>query len=305
MNLPNIINIQKFSVHDGDGIRTTVFFKGCSLNCWWCHNPESQRFSAELLYNPERCVSCQRCIEICPQHGIQLGENGLMTTNRSKCTACGTCTDYCLQNAREICGSTYTVKELVKELEKDCLFYEQSGGGITLSGGEVMLQDIEYLTALTRQLHRKGYNIAIDTCGFAPWENYEKLLPYVDTFLYDLKLMNPERHKKFMGRDNALILENLIKLNKANANINIRLPLIEPVNAFDEDMKAVIDFLKENNIRVVKTNLLPYHNTGSHKYEKLGEDYKGIEFKRPTDERLHEIMEMFIKEGFTNIKIGG
>lgn len=304
MNFPNIINIQKFSVHDGDGIRTTVFFKGCSLNCWWCHNPESQNFGPELLYNAERCVHCSRCVEVCPQHGIH-EKNGLFLADRSKCDACGTCTDACLVNAREICGNTYSVRDLVKELEKDRQFYEESGGGVTLSGGEVMLQDIDYLESLVKQLHKRGFNIAIDTCGFAPWSSYERILPYVDTFLYDIKLMDPARHKKYIGQDNALILENLKKLNAANARINLRLPLIDPVNTSEQDIADVISFLKENHIRIVKTNLLPYHNTGSHKYEKLGEAYKGIEFARPSDECLDSIMQQFIREGFTDIKIGG
>lgn len=304
MNFPNIINIQKFSVHDGDGIRTTIFFKGCMLNCWWCHNPESQSFTPELLYNAERCTGCTRCIEVCPQHGIRM-VNGQFLADRTKCDACGTCADACLNNAREVCGRTYTIKELIREIEKDQMFYEESGGGVTLSGGESMLQDPEYMEQLCRQLHRKGFNIAVDTCGFAPWSTYERVLPYVDTFLYDVKLMDPERHKKYIGQDNALILENLKKLSQAGANINLRIPLITPVNTSDQDIQDIISFLKENDIRIVKTNLLPYHNTGNHKYEKLGEEYKGISFERPTDERLEQIRQQFIGAGFTSVKIGG
>lgn len=304
MRSPNIINIQKFSVHDGDGIRTTVFFKGCALNCWWCHNPESQNFAPELLYNAERCTGCSRCAEVCPQHGIR-EVDGQFLADRSKCDACGTCTDYCVNNAREICGKPYTVRELIREIEKDRMFYEQSGGGVTLSGGEVMLQDPDYIETLVKQLHKKGFNIAIDTCGFAPWSNYERILPYVDTFLYDVKLIDPARHKKYMGQDNALILENLKKLSDCGARINLRMPLIVPVNTEDSDIRDIISFLKEQQIHIVKTNLLPYHNTGNHKYEKLGEEYKGVTFERPSDERLEEIAQMFIKEGFTDIKIGG
>ena len=304
MNFPNIINIQKFSVHDGDGIRTTIFFKGCMLNCWWCHNPESQSFTPELLYNAERCTGCTRCMEVCPQHGIRM-VNGQFLADRSKCDACGTCADACLNNAREVCGRTYTIKELIREIEKDQMFYEESGGGVTLSGGESMLQDPEYMEQLCRQLHRKGFNIAVDTCGFAPWSTYERVLPYVDTFLYDVKLIEPERHKKYMGQDNALILENLKKLSVAGANINLRIPLITPVNTSDQDIQDIISFLKENDIRIVKTNLLPYHNTGNHKYEKLGEEYKGINFERPSDERLEQIRQQFIGAGFTSVKIGG
>ncbi len=304
MNFPNIINIQKFSVHDGDGIRTTIFFKGCSLNCLWCHNPESQSFAPELLYNAERCSGCARCVEVCPQHGIR-EVNGQFLADRSKCDACGTCAEFCINNAREVCGKTYSVRELVKEVEKDQMFYEQSGGGVTLSGGEVMLQNPDYIESLVKQLHRKGFHIAIDTCGFAPWSNYEKILPYVDVFLYDIKLMDPARHKKYMGKDNTLILENLKKLSEAGAKINLRLPMVTPVNTGDQDIQDIISFLKRNNIHIVKTNLLPYHNTGSHKYEKLGEEYKGITFERPSNERLNQISQQFIDAGFSDVKIGG
>ena len=168
-----------------------------------------------------------------------------------------------------------------------------------------MLQSPVYIEALTKQLHKKGFNIAIDTCGYAPWENYERILPYVDTFLYDIKLIDPERHKKYMGQDNALILENLKKLSEAGARINLRLPLIVPVNTEDSDIQDIIRYLKENNIHIVKTNLLPYHNTGNHKYDKLGEEYKGVTFEKPSQERLEQIQNQFIAAGYTDVKIGG
>ena len=157
--------------------------------------------------------------------------DGKVVMDREKCTACGVCTDWCLNNAREVAGKEYTIKELVKEAEKDRMFYEDSGGGITLSGGEVMVQNMDYIEELCRILYNKGYRVNIDTCGYAPYENFKRILPYVDTFLYDIKAMDPEVHKKFIGVDNALILENLKKLSDDGASINVRIPTIGGVNA--------------------------------------------------------------------------
>ncbi|WP_349679315.1 trans-4-hydroxy-L-proline dehydratase activase [Clostridium sp. UBA4395] len=303
MNLPKIINIQKYSIHDGNGIRTTIFFKGCPLSCLWCHNPESQNYSEELMYNEEECTGCMACIDICPQRAISKEEK-CVVTDKIKCDLCKKCIDYCVNNAREIVGKEYTAAQLVKEAEKDRMFYEESSGGITLSGGEVMTQNMDYIEELLKKLKKKGYNIAIDTCGQAPYENYNRILKYVDTFLYDIKLMDNEKHIKYIGKSNNLILENLRKLSEAGANINIRIPLVEGVNADDESIEELIKFLK-NNINVHKINLLPYHNTGKSKYERLQKVYEGVNFEAPSKERLETIKGKFEKAGFINIKIGG
>ena len=210
MHLPYIINIQKYSIHDGDGIRTTVFFKGCGLSCQWCHNPESQSYQKEIMHFQDKCVLCKTCISVCPQNAISLLEN-VITTDKSKCTLCGKCANFCINNVREIVGKQYSVKELTKELLKDRMFYEESGGGVTLSGGEIMSQNIEYLEELCKSLKKQGISIYIDTCGFAPYENYQRLLPYVDVFLYDIKLMDSERHKFYkIGR--ASCRERVLRL---------------------------------------------------------------------------------------------
>ncbi|WP_349678900.1 trans-4-hydroxy-L-proline dehydratase activase [Clostridium sp. UBA3061] len=303
MNLPKIINIQKYSIHDGNGIRTTIFFKGCPLSCLWCHNPESQNYSEELMYNEEKCTGCMACIDSCPQRAISKEEK-CVVTDKINCDLCKECIDYCVNNAREIVGKEYTVAQLVKEAEKDRMFYEESSGGITLSGGEVMTQNMDYIEELLKKLKKKGYNIAIDTCGQAPYENYNRILKYVDTFLYDIKLMDNEKHIKYIGKSNNLILENLKKLSEAGANINIRIPLVEGVNADDESIEELIKFLK-NNINVHKINLLPYHNTGKSKYERLQKVYEGVNFEAPSKERLEIIKGKFEKAGFINIKIGG
>lgn len=303
VNLPRVINIQKYSIHDGDGIRTTIFFKGCPLSCLWCHNPESQNYREELMYNEEKCTGCMACMNICHKRAISKEENHVVT-DRSKCDLCKGCIDCCVNNAREIVGKEYTVAQLIKEVEKDKMFYEESNGGITLSGGEVMTQNMDYIEELLRKLKKKGYNIAIDTCGQAPYENYERVLNYVDTFLYDVKLMDNEKHIKYVGKSNEVIIDNLKKLSEAGANINIRIPLVEGINTDDESIEEIIKFLKEN-VSVQKINLLPYHNTGKSKYERLQKVYEGTDFKAPSDDRLEEIKKRFENAGFINIKIGG
>ena len=304
MKYPEIMNIQKYSIHDGDGIRTTVFFKGCHLKCWWCHNPESQKFTPQLMLHADRCGGGHACEQICSHHAVTV-RDGIACTDRTKCELCRECLDHCVNNAREIVGKEYTISELMKEIEKDCMFYEESGGGVTLSGGEVMAQDMDYIEQLLKKLKRKGYNVAIDTCGYAPQENYERVLPYVDTFLYDIKTMDNEIHKKYIGAGNELILSNLEKLSKAGARIYIRIPTIKEVNGTDESMKDIIDYLHDKNIHVAQVNLLPYHNTGSSKYEKIGKVYEGMDLHAPSKEEMEHFTGLFKEAGFHNVKIGG
>ena len=305
MATPYVFNIQKYSIHDGDGIRTTIFFKGCPVNCAWCHNPESQRFDKELLYFKDRCSGCGKCVQRCP-NGANTMVDGKAELDRSKCNACGVCADWCITQARDIAGKEYTVKELVKEAEKDRQFYEESGGGITLSGGEVMSMDMDYIEQLCKILYNKGYSVNIDTCGYAPYEDYKRILPYIDTFLYDIKVMDKADHEKFIGVDNELILENLKKLSADGAKINIRIPTIVGVNATEEFMNDVVNFLKGNSISVKQVNLLPYHNTGKHKYSKLDREYDtdGI-MEKPSAESMELFKNIFVKNGFNNTKIGG
>lgn len=301
MNEPLVINIQKCSIHDGPGIRTTVFFKGCPLSCIWCHNPESQNYHKDVLYSEEKCSKCESCLKICPQHAIYK-EDDKVCLNRDKCKYCETCLDYCLNNARDVVGNKYTIKELIKEIEKDMLFYEESNGGVTLSGGEVMTQDIEYIETIAKICKEKGIGVVIDTCGYSKFENFERILPYVDMFLYDIKLIDDEKHISFTGKSNKIILENLVKLSKLNANINIRIPLIEGVNVDENnrDINEIIKFIKPLNIK--KVNLLPYHNIGMHKYEKLDMKYENAKLARPSDEKLEKIKALFEAENFeTNI----
>lgn len=299
-----ITNIQKFSIHDGDGIRTSVFFKGCPLKCQWCHNPETQRYDREMQVDKEKCVGCGACAKVCPSGAIEIID-GLPTLEKDKCSLCGKCTNYCPEGIREIVGQEYSVKRLVKELMKDQMFYEDSGGGVTLSGGEVMTMDFDYIMAIAKQLKREDVTLTIDTCGYVSYERFEKLLPYVNTFLYDVKVMDPEVHKEYMGVDNKLILENLVKLSQAGARIYIRIPTMKEVNGTEENMKATIKFLKDNDIQPAQINLLPYHDTGSSKYPKLDMEYKGTDLHAPTKDEMESLAQIFIDAGFKNTKIGG
>ncbi|MBQ8637952.1 MAG: glycyl-radical enzyme activating protein [Lachnospiraceae bacterium] len=273
--LPVITNIQKYSIHDGPGIRTTVFLKGCPLSCLWCHNPETQKFAPEEVWYEERCVGCGKC-----QEG-------------------------CYHNARERLDRQEPAEQLAKLLLRDQAFYEESGGGVTLSGGEVMVQNVDYLAALMKKLHRAGVSVMIDTCGFAPFANFEKLLPWTDAWLYDIKWMDPDGHRRCTGQDNRLILENLCRLSQAGQTIYLRLPLIAGLNDSRKDMEAVIRFLQDNHILPAKIHLLPYHDIGKDKYRRLNRTYEGDSFLAPSGEHLEELQQLFAKSGFGNCQIGG
>ena len=302
---PYIFNIQKFSTHDGDGVRTTIFFKGCPLRCMWCHNPESQHYYKELIFHHHKCTACGRCVAKCKQ-GANSIVDGKIVFDRSKCTACGVCTDWCITEARELAGKEYTVDALVKEAMKDKIFYEQSGGGVTLSGGEVMAsQHMDYVEEVCRKLHENGVSVFIDTSGYTDYENLKRILPYVDAFLYEIKVMDPEDHKKYIGVDNSLILENLKKLSDEGAGLYIRLPIIQQVNATDEHIESVIHFLKENNIHARQVNLLPYHDIGKGKYASLDMEYHDDEMSVPVSELMEHFKSMFVEHGFNKVNIGG
>lgn len=302
--MKNITNIQKFSIHDGDGIRTSVFFKGCPLRCEWCHNPETQRFEQEMQFDVGKCVGCGTCVKVCPSQALTM-KDGRPVLDKELCTLCGKCENFCPVGIREIVGREYTVKDLVKELMKDQIFYEDSGGGVTLSGGEVMAMDMDYVLAIAKELKRQDVSLTIDTCGYVPYEKFQAILPYVNTFLYDVKVMDPELHKKYIGVDNKLILENLIRLSQDGARIYIRIPTIKEVNGNGENMKETIAFLKKHDIHPLQVNLLPYHDTGSSKYPKLDMEYKGTDLHAPDKKEMEGFVQLFIDAGFQNTKIGG
>lgn len=300
MNKANIFNIQKFSVHDGPGIRTTVFFKGCPLNCLWCHNPESQSGKYQMLFDRDKCVLCGSCAVVCVQGAVKI-ENNVPVTDMDKCIGCRQCEIYCIPGARQVAGREYTMEEVVKEIIKDEVFYKQSCGGVTLSGGEPLLQ-INFAEELLKLLKEKGIHTAVDTCGAVSFENIKRVSSYTDVFLYDIKLMDDKKHKEFIGVPNKLVLDNLRKLSEIHKNINLRMPIIEGVNADVNHIEATIDFIRGLNI--FNVNLLPYHDIAKHKYKELDIRYEEDKMFKPSDEKMEIFRDMFEKEGY-KVKIGG
>lgn len=300
MNQAIIFNVQKFSVHDGPGIRTTVFFKGCPLRCQWCHNPESQEGLPELVYDREKCTLCRRCLSACARGAIQIADNSLLT-DRDHCHACGHCADRCLSGAREVAGKKAVLHDLLREIEQDRVFYEQSGGGVTFSGGEALSQ-IDALAELAYACKSRGLHVAVDTCGYAPFASFERILEYTDLFLYDVKHMSDTAHRQYTGQGNDLILSNLRRLAAAGANIALRLPLIEGVNTHDENIEALAVFIRD--IRLIQVNLLPYHNTGSSKYARLGRLFDPAVCSAPTPAKLQLIAARLSLTGH-KIHLGG
>lgn len=261
-----IFDIQKFSLHDGPGIRTTVFFKGCPLSCRWCHNLESQQGAQEPMLTPGVCTGCAACVAACPEDAVRLVE-GRPVTDVATCTCCGKCVVFCPQAGREICGRQMSVAGVVAEAAQDRVFYQRSGGGVTCSGGEAMAQ-VDFLAALLAACRAERLHTCVDTSGCVPWENFERILATTDLFLYDLKIMDSAAHRRLTGVDNHLVLENLRRLSAATDAIWIRFPVIPGVNDDPENIDATIDFL--GTIRCRQVNLLPYHELGRSKAERLG-----------------------------------
>lgn len=297
-----IFNIKKYSLHDGPGIRTTVFLKGCPLSCWWCHNPEGINPEPELVYRRNRCIGCGTCISSCPESALYLASEGGITIDSVHCNSCGICAEKCPTRALEMMGYTISVKDLMKEIRKDIPFYDDSEGGVTFSGGEPLGQP-EFLKALLEACGREGIHRAVDTTGFSPLDNLMEIAPHTDLFLYDLKVMDPEKHLKYTGVRNELILSNLRALAASGARIFIRIPVIPDINDDLENMAATADYLKTLE-GAFQVNLLPYHDFGKSKYTNLNSLYKLAEILPPEEEKMNQIQELFCKVGI-EARIGG
>jgi pyruvate formate lyase activating enzyme len=292
-----VFNIMRYSTEDGPGIRTTVFFKGCPLSCWWCHNPESRSFQPELLYFEERCRHCGDCLAACPQHAIEQVEGTLRTT--ALCRRCGHCTEVCQAEARQIAGQRLTIGEIVTEIEKDLIFFEESGGGVTLSGGEPLAQP-RFVSALLRACRDRGIRTAMETCGYASSGVFLDVALLADLVLFDLKLMDPVKHKQYTGVSNRRILGNLGELVARGRAVTVRIPVMPGINDTDDEIGQFARRLAE--LHVSRVELLPYDNIGAGKYKRLGLTYRLGDATRPTAADLARFRDALARAGL-NVRV--
>ncbi len=297
-----IFDIKHYAIHDGPGIRTTVFLKGCGLQCQWCQNPEGQEFEPELMIREYRCAKeCNACISACPQNAISKNGN-LLELDNEKCDLCGKCADVCVYEALEIVGRKVSVKEVVDEVEKDKVFFEESGGGVTFSGGEPLLQP-DFLDALLDEMKKRQIHVALDTCGYVSKEDLEKIIDKVDLILYDLKIMDDRKHKRYTGVSNRTILENLQIISEKEKEANVRIPLLSGINDDNRSIQTLIEYLRPlKNIRQI--SLLPYHRGGYEKSRRLRKEKILKIFHPPSVERVQKIKKILEDSGFT-VKTGG
>jgi len=296
-----VSNVQRYSLQDGPGIRTTVFFKGCPLDCWWCHNPEGRKPRPEMVVWETRCARCGECVRVCPVTSGKPPADG-PPVPPSQCELCGECIEHCPTGARQEIGRRVTVAELLREIMADTVFFEESGGGATFSGGEPLMQ-ADFLLAILEACRRRGIHRALDTCGFAPPDTLRRAAALADLVLYDLKLMDESQHLQFTGVANRLILDNARMLGQAHRNLWIRVPVIPGVNDHQENLAALAAFVRElPGVRQV--NLIPYHRTGLAKVARLGGQYRLPEVAPPSPARLQEAASFFNAQRLP-VKIGG
>lgn len=287
-----IYNIQRMSVHDGPGIRTTVFFKGCPLSCRWCSNPESQAFAPQLMVFESLCSGCGTCDRVCPHDAI-IRNGELRNRDMERCADCGQCAKACPTKARAMSGSAYTVDQVMDIVRKDAGFYRNSGGGVTFGGGECTSQG-EFLLSLLESCRSNGLHTCVDTCGCCSPEFFKKLIPLTDLFLYDVKHMDPARHKSLTGADNKLILSNLrTALETAPHKVQIRMPLIPYINDSDENIQSMAAFLKEFGCATM--DVMPHHFFGRNKHLSLNRPVPA--FAEYSTEELQEVLARFNRFG--------
>lgn len=295
-----VFDIQSFCIHDGPGIRTLVFLKGCPLRCPWCCNPESQQFGTDLLFQPEKCIGCGSCARICPQSAIKVLD-GRLNFHRELCRNCGECAKLCYAEARIIKGRRMNTDEILKEVLKDSLFYSRSGGGVTLGGGEPLAQP-DFAASILKRLKSQGLHTAMETSGYAQWRDIEKVLDYVDLFLYDVKHLDPHVHREVTGVDNQLILANLRRLTQYGGRVILRTPVIPGFNDSTEQLLAIGRYSLEVGIQ--EMHLLPYHRFGAGKYRLLSRDYPFQGVRELAKEKIEAFKRCLASEGL-DVKTGG
>jgi pyruvate formate lyase activating enzyme len=297
----SVFDIKKYTIHDGPGIRTTVFFKGCPLACQWCHNPESLSVMTQRVFRHELCIGCRECCRICPQNAIYFTDTGAHF-DPAKCDWCRICVDNCPSEALEFIGRTVSVDEVMEQIVKDVPFYDESKGGVTFSGGEPLMQP-EFLLALLESCGKLDIHRTVDTAGYADTQKLLAIADLTELFLYDLKHMDPQRHKQHTGVSNRLILDNLRRLAQTGVEINIRIPVIPGINDDDANIDRTGDFISA--LKVVRdVSLLPFHTAARHKYDRLGQEFRFVNLSSPSDDQIRSIAERLQKFGL-QVKIGG
>ena len=283
-----VLRIERFAIHDGPGIRTTVFLKGCPLRCAWCHSPESQALQPEFMPRPDRCVRCFGCTNACPRHAATpAADKGPVAP--AACDTCGECAEACPTGARELAGRTMSVNALMAEIERDRIFYDESDGGVTFSGGEPLMQPA-FLARMVRTCHDSGIHVAVDTCGHADTSALLDVARDADMFLFDLKMMDEDRHVAYTGASNARILENLERLAAVHSNILVRFPLVPGVNDDDDNVRATGAFLV--SLHLTRVDVLPYHRAGIAKYDRLQRPYLLPETQPPAADRQEHVVRL-------------
>lgn len=292
-----IYNIQRMSLHDGPGLRTTVFLKGCPLTCLWCSNPESQKVRPQLMFFSELCTGCGKCAEVCP-NGAATVIDGKIGRDTGKCADCGICTESCAGNARELSGKLMTVEEVMEVVRKDALFYDNSGGGVTFGGGEPTSGG-QFFLDMVEAAVTEGYHVTVDTCGYCPKERFDKTVELADLFLLDCKHMDPEQHKKLTGVDNSVILRNLAVALDSDREVRVRMPLMPEMNDSEENIAAMAAFLKKHGHTEVE--VMPCHAFGRNKYAALGWEYRMKGEYSP--EQLETVLKRFADHGLETVMI--
>ena len=304
MTKGTIVNIERFAIHDGPGIRTVVFIKGCPLRCRWCSTPESQAMSLEMGYAVNKCTRCGKCVETCPINAITVSDSGEILTDRLLCDDCGQCVEVCPSGARTTVGREMSVAQIIEEVEKDSVFYWNSGGGVTLSGGEPALQP-KFSLEILKACKARGIHTAMETSGYAEWDVLSELLEHLDLVYFDIKHSLSVEHERLTGKKNELILENCRKIvaNYPDVELIIRIPVIPGCNDSEENILRTAQFVHQLE-RVARLELLPYHRFGVHMYRILLRAYPLSDVESPGEERMHKLEELAKSCGI-EVQIGG